>query len=374
MPGSPPVPDRVRADACPGVFATHPAKDGLLARVRLPGGALTGAQAIAVAECAETLGDGAIHLTSRANLQLRAVRDEGKLVAALSGAGLLPKPSHERVRNILGSPLSGLSGGRTDIRPLVAELDRKLCATPELASLPGRFLFAFDDGRGDVAGEGADVAWRAITADSGAVLLAGADTGSRVPKGEAAAALIALAVTFQRIRGTAWRMRELGAEKVMALTGTAEPPLRAAAPPDIGEHDGVVVAAPVLGTVSSAELRVLGRRGAVVVTPWRTLVLSPEQAGAVPGLLTDPSAPLAGVSACAGSPGCARSLADVRADARSLSERGTGGRRVHFSGCERRCGRPSGDHADVLAEREGYRADGTWVATSDLAVTLRGRQ
>lgn len=337
---------------------------------------MSAAQAIAVAECAETLGDGAIHLTSRANLQLRAVRDKGELVAALSGAGLLPKPSHERVRNILASPLSGLSGGRTDIRPLVAALDRTLCATPELASLPGRFLFAVDDGRGDVAGEGADVAWLAITADSGALLLAGSDTGVRVPMGEAAATLIALAVAFQRIRGTAWRMRELdpGTRMALAGTGTAEPLPRAENRPHIGEHDEVVVAAPVLGTLSSGQLRVLGGRGALVVTPWRTLVLSREQADAVEGLITDSSAAMAGVSACAGTPGCARSLADVRADASLLSERGTGERRVHFSGCERRCGRPSGEHADVLAEREGYRVDGTWVATSNLAVTLRGRQ
>src|SRR4051812_41689149 len=154
-----PTPARVRADACPGVFAPHDAADGPLARVRLPGGAVSAPQLRALADCAEACGDGDLHLTSRGNVQLRGVTRPG-LATRLTDAGLLPSPSHERVRNILASPLSGVRGGLADVRGLAASLDAVLCATPELAELPGRFLFAFDDGRGDVAAEGADVCWR----------------------------------------------------------------------------------------------------------------------------------------------------------------------------------------------------------------------
>ncbi|MER6873419.1 precorrin-3B synthase, partial [Amycolatopsis sp. NPDC000673] len=98
-------PARVRADACPGVFATHDAADGPLARVRLPGGVVTADRLRALASCAEDLGDGDVHLTSRANVQLRGVRRPG-LAGRLTEAGLLPSPSHERVRNVLASPLS----------------------------------------------------------------------------------------------------------------------------------------------------------------------------------------------------------------------------------------------------------------------------
>src|SRR5213080_3612546 len=148
------TPARARADACPGVFATHDAADGALARVRLPGGALDAAQALVLAGCADDLGDGAVHLTSRGNAQLRGLaKDDPELVRRLSGAGLLPAPAHERVRNFLASPASGIAGGLADVRPLVAALDTAVCARPELTGLPGRFLFALDDGRGDVSGE-----------------------------------------------------------------------------------------------------------------------------------------------------------------------------------------------------------------------------
>ncbi|MER7437667.1 precorrin-3B synthase, partial [Pseudonocardia alni] len=62
---------RTRADACPGVVSPHAAADGALARVRLPGGTVTAAALRAVAALARDAGDGAVHLTSRGNLQLR---------------------------------------------------------------------------------------------------------------------------------------------------------------------------------------------------------------------------------------------------------------------------------------------------------------
>ncbi|HEX4829737.1 MAG TPA: hypothetical protein VH478_01415 [Trebonia sp.] len=244
----------IPADRCPGVLRLVEAADGYLARVRLPGGFVTAGQLRALARLATTLGDGRLELTSRANVQLRALPPDAgpRLTAGLSAAGLLPSLEHDRVRNILASPLAGLddgpprpgrlagpdgngargepespagpgfpagaglpaepdlpggaslpdgvklSGGGAlpdwaslsgraglpgltgapneadlpggaellsrpgvpggaDLEIVVRALDAGLCGRPRLSELSGRFLFAIDDGRGDVAGLGADV-------------------------------------------------------------------------------------------------------------------------------------------------------------------------------------------------------------------------
>jgi precorrin-3B synthase len=75
------------------------------------------------------------------------------------------------------------------------------------------------------------------------------------------------------------------------------------------------------------------------------------------GLVLDPGSPWLRVTACAGRPGCAKSLAEVRADAAEAVATGTlpaGGARQHWAGCGRRCGRPRGAVVDVVATAEGY--------------------
>lgn len=349
-----PTPARARADACPGVFAPHDAADGPLARVRLPGGTVSAAQLHALAECAEAFGDGDLHLTSRGNVQLRGVIRPG-LAARLTDAGLLPSPSHERVRNILASPLSGLHGGLADVRGLAASLDAVLCATPELAELPGRFLFAFDDGRGDVAGEGADVCWRATGPDEGTLLLAGGDTGRRVRLADAVSALIEVALEFGRVRGSAWRVAELDDP---AWRGTPVPRGDVAVP--VGMIAGVAAGVvPRFGQLSAEQARALAEFGPALVTPWKSLVLPDVPADVFERLGFGGVA--LGTTACVGRPGCAKSRADVRADAVFKP-----GLRAHFSGCERRCGKPSQSHVDVVAEAAGYRVDGRWVPLDEL--------
>ncbi|GEL20471.1 hypothetical protein PA7_43080 [Pseudonocardia asaccharolytica DSM 44247 = NBRC 16224] len=427
------------------MFAVHDAADGALARIRLPGGTVGAAQLRALAACAEDLGDGAVHLTSRGNLQLRGLdRDDPELARRLTAAGLLPSPAHERVRNVLASPLSGIHGGLADVRGRAAALDTALCARPGLTALPGRFLFALDDGRGDIAAEEPDVCWRASGPVVGALLVAGTDTGLAVPIADAVDVLLAAAEAFLLVRGPggdgaspAWRAREIpdAAARIAAALGGPEAPVEqgpvrrdrlshdpAGPDPDPhdrrlggadrenrgcrlpngdhadggaggGTHDGdglggtvgrigtgpAVGVAPRLGELSAAGLRLLaGLAPTLIVTPWRTLVLPDPAAGTTPalaaaGLIVEQGDPALGVSACAGRPGCAKALADVRAEARTLLDTGAlpGGLRAHLAGCERRCGAPHGPHADVVATADGYRVDGTPVPVAALATTLQ---
>ncbi|NMH99146.1 precorrin-3B synthase [Pseudonocardia acidicola] len=397
-----PAPVRARADTCPGVFAPHDAADGALARVRLPGGLVTDVQLRVLAGCADELGDGAVHLTSRGNLQLRGLdRDDPALAERLTAAGLLPAPGHERMRNILASPLSGYRGGRADVRGLAQALDRALCARPALAGLPGRFLFALDDGRGDVAAEEPDLCWRAVDATTGTLLVAGAPSGVQVPAAGAVDVLLAAAEAFLALRAAdgdpVWRVRELAdapARITARLPGghraaprgaadRAPSPARLPVGPVVQDDGGRAVGvAPLLGELATAQLRLLADLAPrAVVTPWRTILL-PDLPGPTAdalrrlraaGLVVDADAPALGVSACAGRPGCAKALADVRADTRAALDAGLpGGLRAHVVGCARRCGAPNGPHTDAVAETDGYRVDGTWVPADRLVAALRG--
>lgn len=75
------------------------------------------------------------------------------------------------------------------------------------------------------------------------------------------------------------------------------------------------------------------------------------------GLVLDPGSAWLQVTSCAGRPGCANSLADVRADVVRAVTAGAlpaGGTRQHWVGCARRCGRPAGPVLDVVATGDGY--------------------
>jgi precorrin-3B synthase len=396
---------RTDADACPGALRLHAAADGPLARVRVPGGLLTGAQVRVLRALAQRWGDGHLELTSRGNVQLRALTGApaAALAEALTGAGLLPSRTHETVRNIAASPFPAAP----DVRPLVRELDAALCADARLAGLPGRFLFALDTGALDVAPTADAAAVPASAPAAGwAVVVGGADLGLRVPADRVVPALLAVAHAFLDERADrqepAWRVAELDdgparvAARAAALLGL---PVHAAArnasaagsastagnpnaagtasagllpPPRVREPIGVrtqpdgraaVGVTVPLGRMDGVPLEVLEAADHLVVTPWRGVLvpdLPPSAAAAWlaalrgAGLAVDAGSRWSGVSACAGRPGCAKSLADVRADADAATVPG-GGLPVHWVGCARGCGSPSGPHVRVEATGSGYR-------------------
>ncbi|MFI1797573.1 precorrin-3B synthase [Streptomyces sp. NPDC020379] len=386
---------RTGGDACPGALRLHSADDGALARVRLPAGVLTDRQAAALAGLSEELGDGHLDITSRGNIQLRGLADGcgGELGERLRAAGMLPSDRHERVRNTVASPLCGLDGaGHGDVQSWARELDRLLCANPDVTDLSGRFLFGLDDGRGDIAALGPDVTL--IAAEDGQALLGYGTSASGLRMAAAhgpRAAVLAAEVFLDAARGSgasAWRVKDLAAEHRpragtlahrLATAGIVSAPATLAPPHGAPVEPGLVtgpygrtalsVAAP-LGRLTAAQWRLLVRTaaedgaGELRVTPWRGVVVPGLPSGAAAdrlaaladaGLVTSAASPWHRAGACAGRPGCAKSRADVRADAAAcLAEQRAGGLPVYWSGCERRCGHPSGAWVDVLATGDGY--------------------
>ncbi|MFF9482834.1 precorrin-3B synthase [Streptomyces sp. NPDC014733] len=331
-PGAQP-PLRERGDACPGALRLHAAADGALARVRLPAGELTGRQARALGDAAERFGDGGISLTSRGNAELRGLGDGcgGALAALLTDAGLLPSVRHERVRNLVASPLAGIDRHTpADVRRWARELDGLLCGQEWTTRLSGRFLFVLDDGRGDVAGLGGDVTLVAEPAAPGgpaaaapeasALLLLGGtgDPGDgsgsgdgpgpalRIAGADAARAALGAARAFldavEASGSGAWRFRDLpgGAAPTVRAVGerlraagipaayvpSGEVPARprrgaGTPPPGLVEGPGgrraLSVPAP-LGRLTGAQWRLLARTaaegdGTLRLTPWRGVLV-----------------------------------------------------------------------------------------------------
>ncbi|MGW9349102.1 nitrite reductase [Nocardiopsis flavescens] len=281
---------RTRRDRCPGVLRPWPADDGLLVRLRLVGGRLPARSLTALAAVAREYGSGRVHVTGRANLQVRALPGrDGRLdpgaLRALEATGLLPSRSHELVRNIMASPLTGLSGGRADLRPVAAALDAALCAAPHRAALPGRFLFVLDDGRGDLVERPCDLGLTALDGET-ARLRAGGLHGPAVPLTRAADALVRLADAFLERRGDGpaapWHVAELPAP--LCAPEPADPRLPAPAPPPPygplpggGHH--VPVPPEGLDTAAAQALAGSVRAAggdALVVTPWRGVVVPGE--------------------------------------------------------------------------------------------------
>jgi precorrin-3B synthase len=357
-------------DACPGALQVHQAADGALARVRLPGGMITPRQLEALAHAANAWGSPAMELTSRGNIQIRGITSTARIADAIAAVGLLPSESHERVRNIVASPLSGRSGGTADVRGLVADLDSEIQAEPELAGLPGRFLFGIDDGHGDISGLAADVGVHVLD-ESAALLLAGRDTGVRLPASDVVRVLVSIAGRFAGTRGKAWRIAELSdpTQLLGDLAPTVEPgetwpPVTRPPVGWIPQDDGRVTfgAGVPLGVLQARVAEYLAAIDApMVVTPWRSVLVFDLDDGvadaalrvlAPMGLVFDENSPWLSVSACTGSPGCEHSLADVRADAAAAVDEPTSGHR-HFVGCERACGSPAAGEV-LVATGDGY--------------------
>lgn len=353
---------RPYADRCPGLLTPHRAEDGLLVRLRVPGGQTSVAGLVELSRIAQTYGEGSLQLTSRANLQIRGI-DPDRLEAMtleVRAAGFLPSITHERVRNVVASPLTGLvRDGQVDVRPLVVALDAALCADPALADLPGRFLFVLDDGRGDVVSLGFDLGLQVISPDTVLVLVGGAADGFAVPLDEAVPTLIALAHRFLAVGATLepppWHAREVDLHRLCPaaepLVVKSEAHLRLGA---VGKSASVSVPLSLLTPTHVAGLAAVRLDGGVVITPWRGLVV-PDAGGelrrlAAAGFVVDEESAWAGVTACIGSPGCAKSTIDTQATAAALVSRlGTRRPRVHLVGCARRCGAPAETHVDLVA-------------------------
>jgi len=286
------VTNRSHPDRCPGVLRPWIADDGAIVRLRLIGGVLPTSALRELVGIAADHADGTLLLTKRTNLQLRGIEHAdgcvpAVLVDAIAESGLLPSPSHELVRNVMVSPLTGRVGGRADLRQLAHELDRQLCAEPDFAGLAGRFLFVLDDGRGDIASRSLDLGLMAVDAETVQLRVGSKHWGPLASLDEAPEALLSYAQAFLRQRGegetASWHVDELpdgGAEllgthfarDLRTQVSALPPPYGIIAQDDGRSAEHLAVPDGLLTPELAATI--LDRAGAeVIVTPWRSIVI-----------------------------------------------------------------------------------------------------
>ncbi|WP_271193463.1 precorrin-3B synthase [Pseudomonas turukhanskensis] len=395
-----PTPDAPlpRHTACPGLLRIVQARDGGICRVKLPGGRLSVAQALAISAAAERHASGVLEITNRANLQIRGVRggEEEALIDALLAAELGPNNAGaDDVRNLMLSPAAGVDAQqRLDVRPLAEQLLMLLESNDTLHRLSAKFALQLDGGESLAMLEHHHDLWiSALDKQRFAFGLASVPTEALAAvTAEQVPALVkaCLELFLQHASPKHTRMRHLleqmpiddflatlQARLPFALEQTAEVLAwrRPAAEP--WAHLGIraqrqagwvhIGAAPVLGRISAAQLAAVAHlaHSALYFTPWQSLLLRDVSSAESPallaklnalGLLTDSALPLARIVACSGSTDCGKGLAASKSDALLLADllagKGTIDQ-VHLSACTRSCAAAHVAPHTLLAVAEG---------------------
>ncbi|KAJ55180.1 hypothetical protein ACMU_15605 [Actibacterium mucosum KCTC 23349] len=332
---------------CPGAWRPMASGDGLIVRVRPHIGRLSADQVQVLCTAALTHGNGIIGLTSRANLQIRGVSEQGldQLLSELAGAGLLDDtPEAEAKRNIVITPL-WVAGDLTQRLH-----DALLTALPHLPDLPAKMGVAVDTGPAPLLSAiSADFRFERSASGTLILRLDGRDLGREIIERDAPGALIEAATWFTGTGGAqAGRMIRHKAPLPDGWATTAAATAGPAIPPGAVQN-GIAFGAP-FGAIAARDLQGLLQdtsATALRVTPWRVFILENARPGPAHGFLTEPG-PLLRTRACPGAPHCASASVETRALARELADLPD----LHVSGCAKGCAHPR-PAATTLVGRDG---------------------
>ncbi len=384
---SAPARETMRRGWCPGTLRPMLTGDGLLVRLHPPRNALTPDQLAYIAELASRHGNGQIEISGRGNLQLRGIREEAHpaLVDDLLTAGLVDEAEGDGPnRLVLTSPLAGRAADELlDAAALAAAVER---AGRSVSGLPAKFSIIVDGG-GALALDAfaADLTLRVVSTDAVAFELPSGLWFGPIGMDKAPALVTRLLGAFAAVSGQSAgrirRMRDLAADAVNMLATSSglesmPAPATRPKPSPVGlvaeRSDRVAVLAGLrFGRTDVAGLHRMGElardTGIHEIRPsaWRGFAfcgLSTDAATNLraslhnEGLIVQADDPRLAVSACTGSPACARGEAPALADAAVLAEAMApllaDGLSLHVSGCAKSCAHPGS--ADLtLVGRDG---------------------
>ena len=366
-----------------GLFYVAPTQSSYMCRLRIPNGALSHWQLAAVANLAEIYGGGYLHVTTRANIQIREIEPKNAIwiIEGIQDAGLWSKGSGaDNIRNITGTPTAGVDPQELlDTRPFARAMHHHILNDRSLSGLPRKFNIAFDGaGRVGALEDTNDIGFQAVELlpEHGAearvhfrLVLGGVtghkdfarDTGIIIPPDEVIEVADKILRVFiehgDRTNRAKARLKyvldALGFEKFLALVeeklgrALSRAPSLALAPrprqdrlAHIGVHpqkqagvNWIGVALP-LGRLTAAQTRALAHiaqdfgDGDIRLTVWQNLLLTgvPDASvanaiGAIEalGLATHASPIRAGLVACTGNFGCRFAAADTKRHAAEIA-------------------------------------------------------
>jgi ferredoxin-nitrite reductase len=383
---------------CPGLFYATPARDGILSRIRIPGGILNSQQGRVLAEFAERFGEGYVHVTNRANLQIRKIQGiSSEVLTTLQKVGLAATLTEvDHLRNIMASPTAGIDSLELiDTRPLVRELDAYICGHPELKGLSAKFSVAFDGGGAvRVCEQPNEIIFRAmsLSEDCAAVekniyfeLILGDATNILLQPKECLSVVVAIAQVYldnvdktkkSKVRlkhllqdkGVEWYLQQAQGYLPFPLLKRLKPTLDKSINPQkyhhLGVHpqrqpglDYIGIILP-LGQLLSKQLHSLTDlaqtygSGTLRLTPWQNLLISDIPNSSIPyvkdeierlGLHYQANQIQGSLVACTGKTGCTSSATDTKKQALDLADYLKKHItldvpvKIHFSGCPKSC-------------------------------------
>ncbi len=367
-----------------GLFYVAPTQTSYMCRLRIPNGILDHRQFEGLAGLSERFGGGYLHVTTRANIQIREIAPSNAvaMLEAIQDLGLCSRGSGaDNIRNVTGTPTAGIDPREIlDTRPYARAWHFHVLNDRSLNGLPRKFNVAFDGG-GSVAvlEETNDIAFQAVEVRDGYGLTPGVyfrlalggitghkdfarDTGVVLPPAEATEIADRVVRVFSEhgdrtnrnrarlkyvldARGLDWFLAAVEDRLGRKLTRVSADAISPRPVYDrlahIGAHpqkqDGLnwIGVAMKLGRLTPDQVRGLAAisrahgDGDIRLTVWQNLILSGVPTGRVAaalaeikalGLDTEVSPIRAGLVACTGGMGCRFAAASTKQDADAIAD------------------------------------------------------
>ena len=345
---------------CPNALRPMASGDGLIVRIKPPGGRLSAREASEIAKLASRYGNGVIDISNRANLQVRGVREQSydALLSGLMELDLIDANADaEANRNIIVTPFAVTD----DLAHTLAEDLSHALAKPNAPRLPGKFGFAIDIEEAPVLRSApADIRFERASDGSLVCVADGAGTGAIIAPDTAVEAAVALSRWFLDTGGMVDGRGRMAAH---IARGTPLPERFTAVPrkpeaafkPTPGQTEKGWLVGLAFGQMSAQTLAALAQLGPLQLTPWRmVLIVGLHQRPELQDVITDADDPLNRVVACVGAPSCPQAHQPTRSLARMLSAHVPNGSQLHVSGCAKGCAQPTPTPRTLVAGPTGF--------------------